>query len=210
MDSGTCNTTSATGGGVYAGVRVNYASAQVYLNGFRVLSSAGEGLRIDSATLFHGDNLDVNGANAQGFTTGNITGDFALSNLRVKNVNKTGGLNRAVDLESITGTVTVNNVNIQDNQTTPTGYQFFTYNLTGQGTISNVTGYVTNGNLAFNTSGTDNTKKRNFFGPGFTQPGCSAATRSLTWAIESASGTTDHQQVCTKNASDAYVWLQIF
>lgn len=43
-----------------------------------------------------------------------------------------------------------------------------------------------------------------------TQPACSSTNRGTLWFVQSAPGTTDHFQVCAKNASNAYGWTQVF
>lgn len=42
------------------------------------------------------------------------------------------------------------------------------------------------------------------------QPACSSSSRGTMWFVQSASGTADHYQVCAKNASDAYSWVNVF
>ena len=42
------------------------------------------------------------------------------------------------------------------------------------------------------------------------QPACSNPNRGMMWYIQSASGTADHLQVCSKGSSDAYSWVTVF
>ena len=46
--------------------------------------------------------------------------------------------------------------------------------------------------------------------PSGTQPACASANRGSFWFVQSASGSADHLQVCTKSASDAYSWTSVF
>lgn len=42
------------------------------------------------------------------------------------------------------------------------------------------------------------------------QPACSSSLRGTFWLIQSATGTADHLQVCTKSAADTYNWVSVF
>lgn len=202
----TVDTTNTTAGNPASGLRQNYFNSSVYALGYRIVNSGGEGVRVDAGIITHLSGIEVSGAAQQGITIGGGD-DILIENAIIKNVCKTGGLNRAVDMENLTGNVVVRNVDIRDNQSTPTGYQVFTFNITGVGTINGITGRIDNGNLSFGTSGTDNTRKHNFFSNGFTQPGCSASTRALDWNVLGATGVADVYQVCQKNSSDVYAWV---
>ena len=45
---------------------------------------------------------------------------------------------------------------------------------------------------------------------GAAQPACGNSNRGTFWFVQSASGTADHLQVCSKSASDAYAWVSVF
>jgi prepilin-type N-terminal cleavage/methylation domain-containing protein len=43
-----------------------------------------------------------------------------------------------------------------------------------------------------------------------TKPTCSATTRGTFWVVQSGAGVKDYVQVCVKNASDTYEWVNLY